>query len=59
MPGDLPDECHLDLSYFCCTDLFEGICATLNLRIQALKLYIYNYIDINLKDVILALSWGE
>ena len=36
--------------------LLEGICATLNVRIQALKLYIYYYIYIFLKDVILALS---
>ena len=35
----------------------EGICATNSLRIQALKLYIFYYIDIYLKDVILVLSW--
>ena len=35
----------------------EGICATLNLHIQAVKLYIYYSIDIHLKDVIFALSW--
>ena len=33
------------------TALREGICATLKLPIQALKLYIYYYIDIYLKDV--------
>ena len=31
-------------------------CAALNLRIQALKLYVYYHIDIHLKDAILALS---
>ena len=36
----------------------ENIWATLNSHIQALKLYIYYYIDIYLKVVILALSWG-
>ena len=36
----------------CCT------CATLNLNIQALKLYIYFNINIYLKDAILALSQG-
>ena len=36
----------------------EGICATLKLHIQALKLYIYHYVAIYLKYVILALSWG-
>ena len=40
------------------TALLEGISATINLCIQALKLYIYYKIDIYLKDVILALSWG-
>ena len=38
--------------------MLEGICATLNLRFQALKLYIYYYINIYLKDVILLLPWG-
>ena len=38
------------------TALLEGICVTLNLHIQALKLYIYYYIDIYLKDVILTLA---
>ena len=46
---------HLNSLY--CTALLEGICATLNLRIQALKLYIYYNKDIYLQDVILALSW--
>ena len=41
------------------TALLDGISATLNSGIQALKLYIHYYIDIYLKDVILALSWGE
>ena len=45
-------------SKFRFTALLEGICATLNLHIQAPKLYIYYYIDIYLKDVILVLSWG-
>ena len=40
------------------TVLLEGICAILNSHIQALKLYIYYYIDVYLKDGILALSWG-
>ena len=40
------------------TALLEGICATLILHIQALILCIYYYIDIYLKDVSLALSWG-
>ena len=34
-----------------------GMCATLNSCIQALKLYKYYYIDIELEDVMLALSW--
>ena len=38
--------------------LLEGICATLNSCIQALNLYIHYCIDIYLKDIILALSWG-
>ena len=35
-----------------------SIYATLNLCIEALKLYIYYYIGLSLKDVILALSRG-
>ena len=35
------------------------IFATLKSHIQALKLYIFYYIDIYLKDVILALSWEQ
>ena len=38
--------------------LLEGFCATLNVCLQGLKLYIHYYIDVYLKDVILALSWG-
>ena len=34
------------------TALLEGICATLNLLIQVLKLNIYSYVDIYLKDLI-------
>ena len=41
---------------FRCTAPLEGICATLNLRIQVLKLCIYYFIDNDLKVVILALS---
>ena len=40
------------------TCLLKSICATLNSRIQALKLYSYYYIVIYLEDVILALLWG-
>ena len=40
------------------TAILKGICVTLNLRIQALILYIYWYIDIYLEYVILALLWG-
>ena len=32
--------------------LLEGVFTSLNLRIQALKLYIHYYIDMNLKEVI-------
>ena len=40
------------------TSLPEGICVTLNLCIQALKLYIYYYLDNYLKDVISVLPCG-
>ena len=49
---------NLECYEFRFTALLEGICATLNSHIQALKLYIYYYIDIYLKDAILALSRG-
>ena len=39
-------------------NMFQGIYANLNLRIQALKLYIYYYIDLYLKDDVLVLLWG-
>ena len=47
----------LECSKFRSTAMLDGICATFNSHIQALKLYIYHYIDIYLKDVILVLSW--
>ena len=37
--------------------LYSSICVALVSCIQALKPYIYQYIDISLKGVILALSW--
>ena len=40
------------------TALLEGICTTLNLRIQTLKIYIHYYTDVYLKEVTLALPWG-
>ena len=45
--------------FFCFTALLEGICASLNLYIQTLKLYIYYYIDICLKDVFFWHYHGE
>ena len=42
----------------CFTALLEGICATSNLCLQALKQYLYYYIDIYLKDITFALYWG-
>ena len=38
--------------------LLEGICAALESRIEALKLYIHYYIDIYFKDIILVLLLG-
>ena len=45
---------NLEYYKFHSTALVEGICATLNSLLQALKLYIYYYIniDIYLKDAI-------
>ena len=37
--------------------LLEGICATLNLQIQPLKLYVDYCLDIHLKEIIMALPW--
>ena len=45
-------------NFFYFTALLEGIYANLHSHIQALKLYIYQYKDIYLKHIILALSWG-
>ena len=36
----------------------QPCCRVIMLRIQALKQYVYHYIDLYLKDGILALSWG-
>ena len=43
---------------FCFTALLVGICATINLRIQAVNICIHYYIDMYLNDVMLVLSWG-
>ena len=56
--GDTLYDFKMECKFFSFRALRVGICATLNLCIQALKLYIYHYVDIYLKDVILELSWG-
>ena len=52
---------NLEWLKFCFTALLAGICATVNLRIQAIKQSRYkagSKQDIHLKDAIFALSWG-
>ena len=49
---------NLEYQKFCFTALLADICSTYNSHIQALKLYIYYYIGIHSKNVILALRWG-